>query len=325
MKENFKEKLSLNAANKILLNKVNDILLDYKEQGYILTLRQAYYQLVSRDIIPNTAKEYAKLSKLLTVGRMSGVVDWSSIEDRGRQPKIPYYVSGVQAAIEDTIDQYRIDRQQGQENYVEVCIEKDALSSIFSRVTNQYHVRLLVNKGYSSCSAMYNIYERIISAYKEGATKATILYFGDHDPSGIDMIRDVSDRVGEMLSKGKEKERIKKMVKNSGGYFIDDFPLPDVSTIFQVKQLALNMIQVNNYGPPENPAKIDDPRAKGYMEKYGDSSWELDALQPNVLVDICKRGIESEINMNLYEEMLETEADQKRIIGKFLEDYNEKN
>lgn len=324
MKENFKQKLSLNPSNKILLNKVNNILLDYKEQGYVLTLRQAYYQLVSRDIIPNTAKEYAKLSKLLTIGRMSGIVDWSSIEDRGRQPRLPYYVSGVRGALEDTIDQYRINRQQGQENYVEVCIEKDALSSIFSRVTNQYHVRLLVNKGYSSCSAMYNIYERIMNAYKQGATKATILYFGDHDPSGIDMIRDVEDRVSEMLGKGSNKELIKEMLENAGGYVDEneDGEL-DISPIFKVKQLALNMKQVRAYEPPENPAKIDDPRAKNYIENYGDSSWELDALQPSVLVDICKRGIESEIDVNLYNDMLETENDQKIVIGKFLENYEE--
>lgn len=324
MIETFKEKLSLNAGNKKMLYTINDILKEYKAEGYILTLRQAYYQLVSRDIIPNTAKEYAKLSILLTKGRMAGIVDWAAIEDRGRQPKIPWWTTGVKGALETIADQYRIDRQENQETYVEVCIEKDALSSIFSRVTNEYHVRLLVNKGYSSCSAMYAIYNRIISAYKNGAKRATVLYFGDHDPSGIDMIRDVSDRVGEMLSNGSYKNMIQDLLEEAGGYVDpDEEGILDIEPIFKVKQLALNMSQVRQYNPPENPAKITDPRAGGYIEKFGDKSWELDALKPQVLAELCKKGIEKEIDINLYEEKKDTESRQKAVITKFMEEYEE--
>lgn len=321
MREQFNEKLALNAANKIMLNRINDILVDYRQQGYVLTLRQAYYQLVSRDVIPNNAKEYAKLSKLLTIGRMAGIVDWASIEDRGRQPRIPYWVRGVKHALEDTVDQYRLNRQKGQETYVEVCIEKDALSSIFYRVTDKYHVNLLVNKGYSSCSAMHDIYERIAGAYQNGAKKCTILYFGDHDPSGIDMIRDVQDRVGEMLARGHHNSKVNELVEEAGGLFDLEDETPDVSSIFKVKQLALNMDQIKQYNPPENPAKITDPRAKGYIERFGDSSWELDALRPQVLAELCKKGIEKEIDLNLFEEVVEKEEHQKEIITTFKNTY----
>lgn len=326
MIEAFKARLALSPDNKIRLNQINDILVDYRRQGYVLTLRQAYYQLVSRDVIPNNAKEYAKLSDLLTKGRMAGVVDWASIEDRGRQPKIPYYVSGVKNALEDTVDQYRLDRQEGQENYVEVCIEKDALSSIFSRVTNKYHVRLLVNKGYSSCSAMYDIYQRIADAYTNGAKRATILYFGDHDPSGIDMIRDVNHRVSEMLVKGDNKDTIEQLMEEAGDYLNeedDDEYIPDISPVFKVRQIALNMEQIRQYRPPENPAKITDPRAKGYIAKYGNKSWELDALRPQALATLCSEAIEEEIDVDVYQEMMDKEKEQKAIITKFKDEYKE--
>lgn len=326
MIENFKSKLRLNPANKIMLNRINDILVDYRKQGYVLTLRQAYYQLVSRDVIPNNSKEYAKLSKLLTVGRMAGIVDWASIEDRGRQPKLPWHTSGVAGALETIQDQYRINRQEDQENYVEVCIEKDALSSIFYRVTHKYHVNLLVNKGYSSCSVMYDIYNRIADAYDNGAKKCTILYFGDHDPSGIDMIRDVNARVSEMLVKGDHRDKVIELMEHAGDSLYeedDDTYIADISPIFKVKQLALNMSQIEQYGPPENPAKVDDPRAKGYIEKFGHSSWELDALKPQVLAALCEEGIKREIDMNQFEETVNKEEAQKAVFTKFKDQYEE--
>lgn len=326
MIEAFKARLALNPANKVMLNRINDILVEYRQQRYILTLRQAYYQLVSRDVIPNNAKEYAKLSDLLTKGRMAGIVDWASIEDRGRKPRLPYYVQGVKHALEDTVDQYRLNRQEGQPTYVEVCIEKDALSSIFSRVTSRYHVNLLVNKGYSSCSAMYDIYQRIAEAYQNGAQKCVILYFGDHDPSGIDMIRDVNSRVGEMLAKGDNKDLIAQRMEEAGSYLEeedDDAYIPDISPVFQVKQLALNMAQIRQFNPPENPAKITDPRAKKYIEKFGDKSWELDALRPQVLAELCEKGIRAEIDTEIYDQMVEKEEEQKEIITKFKDSYEE--
>jgi hypothetical protein len=326
MIESFKSRLALNPANKVMLNKINDILVDYRRQGYVLTLRQAYYQLVSRDIIPNNAKEYAKLSGLLTKGRMAGIVDWASIEDRGRLPKLPYWVTGVKDALNDSVQQYRLNRQEGQETYVEVCIEKDALSSIFSRVTNKYHVNLLVNKGYSSCSAMYDIYERVVQAYNNGASKCVILYFGDHDPSGIDMIRDVNSRVSEMLARGDNKEMVAELMDKAGDYLdVDDESdeIPDISSVFRVNQLALNMQQIRQYRPPENPAKITDPRAKGYIAKYGNKSWELDALKPQVLAELCKEGIEEVIDMDKWQEMVDKEEKQKGWITKVMEDYDE--
>ena len=239
MKNRFTDKLKISEKNEEQLNIINSIIEEYAKDNYRLTLRQLYYQLVSRDIIPNEQKEYGKLSSLLVKGRMCGVVDWDAIEDRLRKPKIPYWVVDIPDALEDTIEQYRLDRQMYQHVYIEVWCEKDALSSILYRITSTYHMRLMVNRGYSSCTAMHDAYERLA---RKRYADCYILYLGDHDPSGLDMIRDVRDRLNEF----------------------GVFP--------SVIQLALTMEQIEKYNPPPNPARIKDTRAKWYIERYANIS-----------------------------------------------------
>lgn len=277
MKKKYTEKIGLSNKNMSTLNLINEILEEYVSDGYRLTLRQLYYQLVSRDVIPNNDKEYAKLSHILKCGRMSGVVDWSAIEDRIRVPKIPYWVDDVTEAISDIIDQYRLNRMQGQRFNIEVWVEKDALSNVLYRVTKKYHVRLMVNRGYSSISAMHEASNRLNNG-------DYILYFGDHDPSGLDMVRDVKDRLIDFKK--------------------------DVNVI----PVALNMEQIKKFSPPPNPAKISDPRAAWYIEKYGVVSWELDALPPKELIKLTEESILKLIDIKQYNKMLDKEKeDIKRI------------
>ena len=270
MKQQFDDKLRLSKANKVTLEIINNILEEYANDGYVLTLRQLYYQLVSKDIIPNNDKEYAKLSNILKKGRMAGIVDWSAIEDRVRVPKIPYWVHNVKDAIKDTIEQYRIDRMKGQKRKIEIWVEKDALSNVLYRVSSKYHIRLMVNRGYSSVSAMYDAYNR----FNNGDV---ILYFGDHDPSGMDMIRDIKERLLE--------------------FGLD----------INVKPIALTMEQIKQFNPPPNPAKITDPRAKWYIQKYGKTSWELDALPPKELIRLAEEAVNEIIDIDLYNEILKEE------------------
>jgi len=274
MKKQFDVKLRLSSSNIDRLHTINSILEKYQEEGYVLTLRQLYYQLVSRAIIPNEQKEYAKLSNILKKGRMAGIVDWAAIEDRVRTPKLPYYVKDPKDAINDTIDQYRIDRMKNQPFSVEIWVEKDALSSVLYRVSKKYGVRLMVNRGYSSISAMYDAYRRL-------STGDVILYFGDHDPSGMDMIRDIKKR---MMDFGED---------------------------IIVNPIALTMDQIDQFNPPPNPAKISDPRAKWYIGKYGEISWELDALPPEELIRLAEGAVTSLIDMDIYREALLEEEEGK--------------
>ena len=281
MKEQFDEKLRLSAENKTMLSQINQILEEYAKDDYILTLRQLYYQLVSKDIIPNNDKEYGKLSNILKKGRMAGIVDWASIEDRVRQPKYPYFVHGINDAVNDTIQQYRLDRMKGQERNIEIWIEKDALSNVFYRVSSKYHIKLMINRGYSSISALYDAYRRL-------KNDDVILYFGDHDPSGLDMVRDINERLHDF------------------GLFVDIIPV------------ALNMEQINQFNPPPNPAKITDPRAKWYIEKYGKTSWELDALPPKELINLAENSVNEIIDIDKYKEVLNQEKEDIKKLKEFL-------
>jgi hypothetical protein len=275
MKQQFDRKLRLSTDNKARLTQINEILEEYVEDGYRLTLRQLYYQLVSRDFIPNKQDEYKKLMNILKKGRMAGIVDWDAIEDRVRKPILPYWVTGIQDAINDTIRQYRLNRMEGQEQNIEVWVEKDALSGVLSRVTNKYHIRLMVNRGYTSISALYDAQKRLNNG-------DVILYFGDHDPSGLDMLRDIKDRMLE--------------------FHLD----------VEVVPIALTMQQVRAFNPPPNPAKFEDPRAEWYIREYGKTSWELDALPPKELIRLCEESILQRIDLDLYHDVIKQE--QKDII-----------
>lgn len=275
MKQAFDDKLRLSKANKERLALINDILEEYVADGFVLTLRQLYYQLVSRDIIPNQQIEYTRLSNILKKGRMAGIVDWDAIEDRVRRPQIPWYCDSPEDAMNTIIQQYRLDRMYGQVSKIEVWVEKDALSSILSRVTHKYHLRLMVNRGYSSCSAMHEAYKRL-------NTGDTILYFGDHDPSGLDMIRDVRER------------------------------LQDFGIEVNVIPVALTMEQIKQFNPPPNPAKISDPRADWYISQWGYTSWELDALPPQELIRLCETEVLARIDLEMYQDMVEHEKEDIR-------------
>jgi len=289
MKIAYRDDLHLSKKNIARLHEVNEIIEEYAEQGYALTLRQLYYQLVSRDMIPNKKAEYNKLGTLLTKGRMAGVVDWDAIEDRIRVPRIPYSVRNIADALNDTVEQYRLNRQKGQEIYIEVWCEKDALSNVLSRVTEEYHIRLMVNRGYSSCTAMHDAYNR----FEINGQGGTILYIGDHDPSGLDMLRDIKDRLLEF------------------GVTVDVVPV------------ALTREQIEEHDPPENPAKFSDPRADWYIAEHGDSSWEVDALPPQVLHELLTDAIESRIDMDAFEAMKEQEEEDVDKLNEMIEQVQE--
>ncbi len=292
MREKFRD-IRMSKRNKLKLEGINGIIEEYRQGGYVLTLRQLYYQLVSRAVIDNKQTEYRKLSVLLKEGRMAGIVDWDSIEDRLRVPQLPYWCHDPQGAVDDAANQYRVDRQKGQRNYTEVWVEKDALSGVLSRVTEKYHVRLLVNRGYGSATAIHDAYRRFMRVISnDDSRKVNLLYLGDHDPSGLDMIRDVRVRISEM------------MLNSESNYYFND---SDIDDFFSVKHIGLTTDQIRKYRPPENPAKVTDPRAKWYTKNYGHSSWEVDALNPKVLNELLVSEIESLMDMDLYNHQLDLE------------------
>lgn len=272
-----------------LLGKVTEIMDSYEAQGYTLTLRQLYYQLVSRDLIQNTTREYKNLGGLVSKARLAGLIDWNMIEDRGRVLQGRSHWEKPSDVLESAIDSYYKDRWDGQTEYIEVWVEKDALSGVLYPVCSKYDVRFLANKGYSSSSAMYRAHWRFLNE-----EDATIIYLGDHDPSGLDMVRDIRDRM-------------------------DVFGLDRIT----VKQIALTTAQVRQYNPPENPAKVTDSRYRAYVVEYGPNSWELDALEPKVLDELLTKEIESHIDWDAYHAIEEKEAEDKALLRGFIDQLEE--
>lgn len=299
MKIKFRE-IRMSKANKERLKIINSIIQEYQAEGYVLTLRQLYYQLVSRDVVPNKQTEYSKLSILLKEGRMAGIVDWDAIEDRLRKPQKPSSFSSPKDILDAAIQQYALPRQESQSTYVEVWVEKDALSGVLKRVTSKYHVPILVNRGYSSASAMFDSYQRFKAAYESGQA-IRVLYLGDYDPSGMDMIRDVKSRTLEFFM---------------GEYEIEDDEYAAESMDFQVIPIALTREQIRQYNPPPNPAKTTDPRAKDFIERHGSTSWEVDALRPEVLNNLLDEAIKENIDESAYMEIVgKEEADKEKLRG----------
>jgi hypothetical protein len=239
---------------------VNAIITEYQQQGYILTLRQLYYQLVSRDLIPNTIKSYKNLGSVVNDARLAGLIDWNAIEDRTRNLCSVAHWDGPQDIVETCAQQFSIDLWEDQDNYVEVWIEKEALLGVIERICRKLDVPYFACRGYVSQSEMWGAAQRILQR-EECGKRATIIHLGDHDPSGIDMTRDIEER------------------------------LRLFGTDASIQRIALTMDQVEEYGPPPNPAKTTDARYQGYVNIYGDESWELDALEPKIITSLITEAI----------------------------------
>lgn len=338
-----------------VIRRIKQIIAEYEQEGYVLTLRQLHYQLVTNNWIVNHDTAYKKLSNILDDCRYAGIVDWDAIEDRGRVPYLPYWAHDSQDALNDTINQFRIDRQKGQENYVELWTEKDALSGILKRSTQKYHIQLVVNKGYTSSSAIYNAYQRFVDRIERGQ-RVTVLYFGDHDPSGLDMIRDIRERLTFFMVNGDSfgygntiyDEQISKWWSDNkytihdlidGDYTCDKFVrwinrddrkgheefkrgqirmFLAEKKLFQVIPIGLTMQQIKKYKLPPNPTKLSDSRSDKYVEQFGEICWEVDALKPQILTQIVETNVENQINIALFERVLKTEAKELNILKGFV-------
>lgn len=258
-----------------VINNANQIITDYSQQGYRLTLRQLYYQFVTKNWLTNTERSYKRLGCIISDGRLAGLIDWDTIEDRVRVPRVPTEFDDLEQLCEAAVSSYRLPRWQDQSNYVELWVEKDALAGVLQPLAREYHVTMMVNRGYSSQSAMYEAAQRFQDR-GEGC-EMHLLYLGDHDPSGEDMVRDVRDRL-QMF-----------------GANVD------------VTKIALTMDQVEGYEPPPNPAKMTDSRAESYVAIHGAESWEVDALPPDVLTGIIRRSILGLVDLERMEEVKKQE------------------
>lgn len=265
-----------------IIRQANIIIHEYEQQGYSLTLRQLYYQFVARDIIANQQSEYKKLGDIISNARLAGLVSWTAIEDRTRNLMGLETYNGPAAAVRAARADYRIDLWATQSWRPEVWVEKEALAGVVGSICNKLRVNFFAVRGYNSQSEQWNAGRRFADYIKKGQ-RPIVFHLGDHDPSGIDMTRDNRDRL-EMFA----------------------------GTPIIVQRLALNMNQIEELNPPPNPVKSLDSRADDYKATFGDSSWELDALDPRYITDLIKGAVSRIRNEELWDEALEQEVADKR-------------
>lgn len=287
------EDIALRTKAIATINQANVIIEEYDAQGFKLTLRQLYYQFVSRGFCANTDREYQRLSGVISNGRRAGLIDWDAIVDRTRFLRDwgTMYDDAAEA-VNAAARSFMLDLWQSQEKYVELWFEKDALLGVFERAGADRRLPLMSCRGYGSDSTWWEAAQRIIDRTDALNKECIILHFGDHDPSGLDMTRDVEARLN----------------------LFGAFPV--------VKRLALNMTQVRQYKPPPNPAKETDSRFAEYQALYGDESWELDALSPDVMVRLVQREIAKHINLTAWERSLSMEDQYKQQLKWIARRYN---
>ncbi|WP_433465733.1 hypothetical protein [Spirillospora sp. CA-128828] len=239
-------------AHQDVIQRADRICQDYQRQGFDLTLRQLYYQFVARGWLANKQTEYKRLGAIVNDARLAGLLDWNYIVDRTRNLRGLSHWDSPDEIVRSTAYGYQTERWANQPNRVEVWIEKDALVGVIAGVCRRHDVDYFSCRGYTSQSELWGAARRMLR-YEEAGQRPIVIHLGDHDPSGIDMTRDIEDR----------------------------FALFDADV--KVIRIALNMDQVEQYDPPPNPAKTTDSRSGGYISTYGTSSWELDALDPTTL------------------------------------------
>lgn len=273
-----------------VIEQADSILRQYAAQGFTMTLRQVYYQFVSRGYIPNRQAEYKRLGQILNNARLAGLLDWNHMEDRTRNlAKYPFWDSPADI-IASAAHSFRMDRWQTQDTYVEVWIEKDALTGVIEVPCGELYVPYFSCRGYTSQSELWTAAQRLIRQTKGRGREAVILHFGDHDPSGIDMTRDIEDR-------------------------LELFCTTHGALAPTIKRLALNFDQVEQYDPPPNPTKLSDSRAEGYIAEHGLESWELDALEPTVIDALIREHVEPYIDRDRWAVVEAKEEDGRDLLS----------
>jgi len=269
-----------------IVQAVNAILTEY---DFPLTLRQIYYRLVASGLIPNKRSAYNQLSKTLVKAREEGEVDDTRIEDRARQvlrgesgyDDPEEFTELMEKWFRGSGARYKADLWADQDAFVEVWVEKDALSRVIAQAAEPYRVTVCPSRGYSSYTYIKRM--AIDDRLSDVDKPIIILDFRDHDPSGLQMTEDLR----------------KRLVKYGDGLDIE------------VKRIALRIDQVKQYNLISNPTKLADPRSQAYVAQYGDQCWELDAIEPRELQRIVKDAIEEHVDREVWENGLKQEEEDR--------------
>ncbi len=252
------------AQSNILRKAIRDVL----SADNPMTVRQVYYQLVAAQLIENNRSQYQAISNLLVEMRRRGDVPWEWVEDRLRRPREVQMWPALADFISVVKRSYRRDVWVKQPTYVECWLEKDALSGIFEDVLEKYGVTLNAGRGFDGWDSIHNAARRY-SPKEEAGVPVTVLYWGDFDPSGEDMVRSLRERLASF----------------------DCAP--------EIIKCALTRDDIDLYNLPTDFTKRTDTRSAAFVAKYGDVSVELDALSSPVLRTRITSAVEQRMDLSI--------------------------
>jgi hypothetical protein len=273
-------------ATIVLIDNINTIVGEYQALGFILTLRQLFYQFVSRPSLglANTFDDYKRLGRTVTDARRAGLIDWDAIEDRTRNVhRLPTWDDPPEI-VASCAEQYREDLWASQRYRPETWIEKDALTGVIEDVCDELRTPYFSCRGNVSEPEMYAAGKRFARIARQGQIPI-VLHLGDHDPNGVDMTRDI-------------RERLRIFARRE----------------IEVRRIALNLGQVT--GLPPNFAKEKDSRYATYVRQFGTTDcWELDALAPNVISDLVRDELNRLIDQDAWARANADEDDNRSVLA----------
>ena len=263
-----------------LVQHARDAIDEAEANGYRLTLRSCYYVLVAQNLIPNTVQSYKKLSRILSEARWHGELDFDALDDLQR--RVEYWQDWDSPAqfVKAAAPSYRSDWWKDSDTYVEVWAEKNAVAGLLEPVCRDYGVRFLAVRGFISLTTVYEAARRMMKAEGLKGQHPTLIYFGDFDPSGVDIERDLEDRLNRLAV------------------------VPDVVRV------ALDREQVEEHELPPQPTKRADSRSATWDHE---GSWELDALPGTVMRGLLTEALDDLAPFDLEDRKADDEVQKERI------------
>jgi hypothetical protein len=265
---------------------IRDTIIDVIEDDPPMTVRQVFYQLVTRGIIDKTEDEYqSTVIRLMSEMRLDGSLPFRWVVDESRRARITRTFDSVADAMNQTAQFYRRSALAQADDYIEIWLEKDALAGVLWDVTSEYDVPLMVSRGMPSLTFLHGSALEVQRASEAG--KATYIYqFGDHDPSGVLIPLTIERRLDEMC------ERL-------------DCPPP------YVERAALTVDQIAAFDLPTRPTKR---RGNNHAGHFKGDSVELDALSPGELRAMVREVIERHISPAATEALRVAEDSERELL-----------
>lgn len=251
------------------------------EKGRIVSLRELYYGLVTKNQIENTDDSYDRLGSSVKWFRLAGLIPWELIEDRSRDANVPPTYESADDFMKTVLPAFKLDHWKPQHDYCEIWVEKDALVNVLRPVAQKYQIALVVCRGNISWSEIKEAADRFREArYRH--KQLHLFYLTDCDPSGIDMLHEVNNR----------------------------FAMLDLYDL-EVERLALTPAQVQHYGMPPNPIKLKDKKQKAFRLETGlTDGYELDAMPQEDIAELVDQRIAQLIDQGLWQQVLDRETEE---------------